>query len=179
MAKEATKGLVSPPLPVLNAPSPWLPSTPTRTTSPSTYCVSSGVMFPAPPRPCDTSGAAISRNPFRLVVFSSADRGLWASARAADGGWDGTESRALSALPGNHGLAVYGVAELGQVARGKVRYEVRGTRHEARVSCYISSELCMSATPGSNSHAGTWMARDREGVSPYFCGPYLLSGIHG
>jgi hypothetical protein len=47
----------SPPRPLLNAPSPWLPSTPYRTISPSTYCsvLSCGVMLPAPPRPCDTS----------------------------------------------------------------------------------------------------------------------------
>lgn len=34
---------------------------------------------------------------------------------------------------GDHGWAMYGVAELGEVARGKVRYEVRGTRQESRV----------------------------------------------
>jgi hypothetical protein len=52
-------GVFVPPRPVLKAPSPWLPGSPTRTTSPSTYGVLSGLMLPAPPRPWETSGADI------------------------------------------------------------------------------------------------------------------------
>lgn len=51
-----------PPRPELKAPSPWLPSTPDRTTSPSTYFVSSVSILPAPPRPWDTSTAMRSRS---------------------------------------------------------------------------------------------------------------------
>lgn len=44
-----------PPRPVLTP----VPSSPARTISASAYLVSSGLMLPAPPRPCEISGALI------------------------------------------------------------------------------------------------------------------------
>ena len=45
----------SPPRPVPKGPSPWLPSAPMRTISPSTYSELSALMLPTPPRPCEIS----------------------------------------------------------------------------------------------------------------------------
>ena len=131
---EGWEGISVPPRPVLYAPSPWLPSAPTRTTSPSTYWVSSGVMLPAPPRPCETSGAD---------MFSDGDRELDGAGEQSVGG---------GLIPRSRGET--------QRRPGGTR---QGTPYKTQPSCRAEKKVGGCARPGSvvwhGMHGMTWHAK--------------------